>query len=33
FGNYGFASATSYVLFVIIVCLTAVQFRFLRSNT
>ena len=33
FGNYGFASATSYVLFVVIVCLTAVQFRFLRSNT
>ena len=33
FGNYGFASATSYVLFVIIVCLTAVQFRSLRSNT
>jgi multiple sugar transport system permease protein len=33
FGNYGFASATSYVLFVIIVCLSAVQFRFLRSNT
>jgi multiple sugar transport system permease protein len=33
FGNYGFASATSYVLFVIIVCLTAVQFRFLKSNT
>ena len=33
FGNYGFASATSYVLFVIIVCFSAVQFRFLRSNT
>jgi len=33
FGNYGFASATSYVLFVIIVCLSAVQFRFFRSNT
>jgi len=33
FGNYGFASATSYVLFVIIVCFTAVQFRFFRSNT
>ena len=33
FGNYGFASATSYVLFVIIVCLTAVQFRSLRPNT
>jgi multiple sugar transport system permease protein len=33
FGNYGFASATSYILFVIIVVLSAVQFRFLRSKT
>jgi multiple sugar transport system permease protein len=33
FGNYGFASATSYVLFVIIVALTAAQFRIFRSNT
>ena len=33
FGNYGFAAATSYVLFVIIVALTAVQFRLFRSNT
>lgn len=33
FGNYGFAAATSYVLFVIIIALTAVQFRLLRSNT
>jgi len=33
FGNYGFAASMSYVLFVIIVALTAVQFRFLRSNT
>jgi multiple sugar transport system permease protein len=33
FGNYGFAAATSYVLFVVIVALTAAQFRFLRSNT
>jgi len=33
FGNYGFAAATSYVLFVIIVALTAVVFRSLRSNT
>jgi multiple sugar transport system permease protein len=33
FGGYGFASATAYVLFVIVVCLTAVQFRFFKSNT
>jgi multiple sugar transport system permease protein len=33
FGNYGFATATAYVLFVIIVALTAVIFRSLRSNT
>jgi multiple sugar transport system permease protein len=33
FGNYGFASATSYVLFVFIVALTAFQFRLFRSNT
>jgi len=33
FGNYGFAAATSYVLFVIIVALTAAQFRIFRSNT
>ena len=33
FGNYGFAAAMSYVIFVIIIALTAVQFRFLRSNT
>jgi len=33
FGNYGFAAATSYVLFVIIVALTAFQFRLFRSNT
>ena len=33
FGNYGFAASMSYVLFVIIVALTAIQFRFLRSNT
>lgn len=33
FGNYGFAAAMSYVLFVIIVALTAIQFRALRSNT
>ncbi len=33
FGNYGFASATAYVLFVVIVALSAMQFRFFRSNT
>jgi multiple sugar transport system permease protein len=33
FGNYGFAASMSYVLFVIIVVLTALQFRLLRSNT
>jgi multiple sugar transport system permease protein len=33
FGNYGFAAATSYVLFVVVVALTAIQFRLLRSNT
>jgi len=33
FGNYGFAASMGYVMFVIIVALTAVQFRFLRSNT
>ena len=33
FGNYGFAASISYVLFVIIIAVTAVQFRFLRSNT
>jgi len=33
FGNYGFAAATSYVLFIIIVALTAFQFRLFRANT
>lgn len=32
FGNYGYASAISYVLFVIIVVFTAVQFRLLREK-
>ena len=32
FGNYGFASAASYVLFLLIVGLTAIQFRFLREK-
>jgi len=32
FGNYGYASAVSYVLFVIIVVFTAIQFRLLREK-
>jgi multiple sugar transport system permease protein len=32
FGNYGYASAMSYVLFVVIVALTAVWFRLLRPR-
>jgi len=32
FGNYGFASAASYVLFVLIVGVTAIQFRLLREK-
>ena len=33
FGNYGFAASMSYVLFVVIAVVTAIQFRLLRSNT
>lgn len=33
FGNYGYAAAASYVLFVAIVALTAFQFRVLRPKT
>ena len=33
FGNYGYTSATSYVLFVAIAVLTVVQFRWLRPKT
>ena len=33
FGNYGFASSVSYVIFVVIAIVTAVQFRLLRENT
>jgi multiple sugar transport system permease protein len=33
FGNYGFAASMSYVLFVVVVALTGLQFRLLRSNT
>jgi multiple sugar transport system permease protein len=33
FGNYGYTAAVSYVLFLVIVGLTLVQFRVLRPNT
>lgn len=33
FGNYGVASAMSYLIFVVIAVVTAIQFRALRSNT
>jgi multiple sugar transport system permease protein len=33
FGNYGFAAAMSYLIFVVIAIVTAVQFRLLRENT
>ena len=33
FGNYGYASAVAYALFVIIVAITAVQFRLLRERS
>jgi multiple sugar transport system permease protein len=33
FGNYGYAAAMSYVLFVVILGLTVLQFRLLRPNT
>ena len=33
FGNYGYASAVAYTLFVIIVVITAVQFRLLRERS
>lgn len=32
FGNYGYAAAASYVLFIAVVLLTAVQFRLLRTK-
>jgi multiple sugar transport system permease protein len=32
FGNYGYAAAASYVLFAVIVALSALQFRLLRSK-
>ena len=32
FGNYGYAAAASYVLFLAIVVLTLIQFRLLRED-
>ena len=32
FGNYGYAAAISYLIFVVIAVVTAIQFRFLREN-
>jgi multiple sugar transport system permease protein len=33
FGNYGYASAMSYLIFVVIAIVTALQFRLLRERT
>ena len=33
FGNYGFASSLSYIIFAIVATVTAIQFRLLRENT
>ena len=33
FGNYGYAAAMSYIIFVVIAIVTAIQFRLLRENT
>jgi multiple sugar transport system permease protein len=33
FGNYGYAAAMSYLIFVVIAVVTAIQFRLLRENT
>ncbi len=33
FGNFGFAAAISYLIFVVIAIVTAIQFRLLRENT
>ncbi|SDP51577.1 carbohydrate ABC transporter membrane protein 1, CUT1 family [Pedococcus dokdonensis] len=33
FGNYGYAASMSYIIFVIIAVVTAIQFRLLRDNT
>ena len=32
FGNYGYAASLSYIIFVVIAVVTAIQFRFLREN-
>jgi len=33
FGNYGYAAALSYIIFVVVAVITALQFRALRENT
>ena len=33
FGNYGYAASMSYIIFVVIAVVTAIQFRLLRENT
>ena len=33
FGNYGYAAAMSYIIFVVIAVVTVIQFRLLRENT
>jgi multiple sugar transport system permease protein len=33
FGNYGYAASMSYLIFVVIAAVTAIQFRLLRENT
>ena len=33
FGNYGYAASMSYIIFVVIAIVTALQFRLLRENT
>ena len=33
FGNYGFAASMSYLIFIVIAVITAIQFRLLRENT
>ena len=32
FGNYGYAASMSYLIFVVIAVVTAIQFRLLREN-
>jgi multiple sugar transport system permease protein len=33
FGNYGYAASMSYIIFVVIAIVAAIQFRLLRDNT